>query len=135
MRKKSFLKRLKAVSAGASMADMAMLLLIFFMATTSTEPPKGVEVQLPQAKVEGAEQDSLYITVTEDAVYLDSEMTTYSGLSDMLAMRSGETDRTVSITADKGLRYEKMSQVMKLLREHDFLNIVFMANPGDSYGR
>ncbi len=129
MKKGSFLKKLKAVSAGASMADMAMLLLVFFMATTSTEPPKGVEVELPKASVQGAEQDSLYLTVTADAVYLDSERSSYEDLGDLLSMRGGETDRTVSITADRALPYKNMSEVLKLLREHDFLNIVFMAQP------
>ena len=111
------------------MADMAMLLLVFFMATTSTEPPKGVEVELPKASVQGAEQDSLYLTVTADAVYLDSERSSYEDLGDLLSMRGGETDRTVSITADRALPYKNMSEVLKLLREHDFLNIVFMAQP------
>ena len=60
----SFLKKLKPVSIGSAMADMALLLLVFFMATTTTEPPRGVEVELPKALTQGAEQDSLYITVS-----------------------------------------------------------------------
>lgn len=132
MKKNSILKKMKIVSASASMADMAMLLLIFFMATTSTEPPKGVEVRLPKAKVQSAEQDSLYLTVTGDALYLDSEKYSYDELPNLLLMRSGENDRTVSITADRGLEYGRMSQVLKVLRENNFLNVVFMAQPEGS---
>lgn len=131
----SFLKKLKPISTGAAMADLALLLLIFFMASTTTEPPKGVEVNLPKAQTEGAEQDSIYISVSSDAkIYYDSRPITLEELSDDLAMRSGEKDRIISITADKNLPYSTIQKLLDVLKERDFLNVVFMAEPKESEG-
>ena len=126
----SFIKKIKVISFGSAMADMAFLLLIFFMITTSTEPPKGAEVNLPQAKTKGAEQDSLYISISNKAkLYFDGQPITLTGLRDKLAMRQGEVEKTVAITADKDLDYSIVAEVLSLLREKDFLNIVFMSVP------
>jgi biopolymer transport protein ExbD len=130
MKSRSFLKKLSIISFGASMADIAMLLLVFFMATTSTEPPKGVDVNLPKALTSGAEQDSFYITISMSGnIYIDGNPVTLSQLRDHLAMRLGEKDRVVSVTADKNLSYAQVSTVLDLLRDLDFLNVVFMSEP------
>ena len=130
MYKSTFLKKLHSFSLGASAADMAMLLLVFFMATTTAEPPKGVTVDLPQALTQGAEQDSIYISISKDGiVYLDGKETSMSELSDQLALRQNEKDRIVSITADKDLDYAVIANVINVLRQYDFLNVMFIANP------
>ena len=127
---KSFMKKLKLLSLGSAMADMAMLLLVFFMATTTTEPPKGVEVDVPKAKTVGAEQDSLYISISKKGdLYFDGKPTDIDTLRDLLAMRGGEIDRPVAITADKSLDYAIIKNVLTALQEKEFLNIVFMSQP------
>ncbi len=129
----SFLKKIKVVSSGAAMADLAMLLLIFFMSSTTSEPPKGVEVKLPKAQTEGAEQDSFYISVSADGkYYFESREVDLDEISDNLAMRSGEKDRIISITADKNLPYEKIQKLLDILKSHEFLNVVFMAESRES---
>lgn len=128
--RRSFMRKLKSVSLGASMADLALLLLVFFMATTSTEPPKGVEVDVPKAKTVGAEQDSLYISIgKKGGLYFDGRATNLDDLKDLLAMRGGEIDRPVAITADKNLDYKTIKSVLDVLRDKEFLNIVFMSEP------
>ena len=128
MKEKSFLRKIKTASIGSAMADMALLLLVFFMATTTTEPPKGVEVELPAAFTSGAEQDSVYITVSSRGeYYFDGRKATLSEVSDYLAMRQSEKDRVVSITADKDLDYSVVSRLLTVLKEQDFLNVVFMS--------
>ena len=123
-----FMKKLKTAGMGAAMADMALLLLVFFMASTTTEPPKGVEVELPKAQTEGAEQDSLYISISNQGkIYFDGANLTLNDLYDRLAMRQGERDRIVAITADKSLPYKTIADLMDVLKKRDFLNIVFMA--------
>lgn len=126
----SFLKKIKPISTGAAMADLALLLLIFFMASTTTEPPKGVEVTLPKAQTEGAEQDSIYISVSSKGeIFYDSQRVSLEELSDHLAIRSGEKDRIISITADKDLPYKTIQKLLDVLKKRDFLNVVFMAEP------
>lgn len=130
MKYKSALSKLRAVSIGSSMADMAMLLLVFFMAATTSEPPKGVDVDLPHAVTEGAEQDTIYISIARDSqIYVDGESSSADDLRDYLAIHGGERDKTVSLTADKNLPYKTVNSVLEILREHDFLNVVFMAQP------
>jgi biopolymer transport protein ExbD len=135
MKKNTFLKKLKPIAIGSSMADMAMLLLVFFMATTTTEPPKGVEVDLPKAVTRGAEQDTLYVTIAKDGViYLDGKIVDLTQLNDGLANRQREKDKTVSVTADKNLEYSQVARVLAVLQDQDFLNIVFMSEPREGAG-
>jgi len=129
---KSFLSRLKPISIGSAMADMALLLLVFFMASTSTEPPKGVEVNLPKAQTQSAEQDSLYVTIGKDGnVYFDGKPVSLEEMRDFLAMRGGESDRVISVTADKNLPYRIISSVLEVFQEQNFLNIVFMSEQSE----
>lgn len=128
MKARSFISKLKTVAIGTSMADMALLLLVFFMASTSTEPPRGVEVNLPHAETQGAEQESIYITLSRQGdLYVDGRRTTLQDLGDHLAMRQSEKDKIVSITADKNLEYRVIAGVLSSLRSQDFLNVVFMS--------
>ncbi len=135
MTTQSFLRKLKPIAFGTSMADMALLLLVFFMASTSTEPPRGVVVELPRATTQAAEQESLYVTVSQAGeIYLDGKKTGIQDLKDSLAMRQSEKDKIVSITADKNLEYRVIQSVLSALREQDFLNVVFMSESRDAGG-
>ncbi|MBN1500850.1 MAG: biopolymer transporter ExbD [Spirochaetes bacterium] len=128
--KKSMLSKIQMAGFGASMADIALLLLVFFMVTTSTEPPKGAEVELPTAVTQGAEQDTLYITISKNEnIFFDGRTIQLSELQDELLLRGLEKDRSISITADKSLPYESIQKVLNVLQESDFLNIVFMSEP------
>ena len=112
------------------MADLALLLLVFFMASTTTEPPKGVEVELPSAFTSGAEQDSVYITISSSGrYYIDGSASSLPDISDRLVMRRSEKDRAVSVTADRNIDYRVVSKLLNVLTDQDFLNIVFMSQP------
>jgi len=124
----SFMSRLKPIAIGSAMADLALLLLVFFMASTSTEPPRGVEVELPRARTQGAEQESIYVTISRQGdLYVDGRRMTLQDFHDHLAMRQTEKDRIVSVTADRNLDYMVVASVLSVLRTQDFLNIVFMS--------
>jgi biopolymer transport protein ExbD len=49
-------------------------------------------------------------------------------------MRKSERDRVVAVTADKNLDYSDVAKVLKVLRDNDFLNVVFMSEPRDQGG-
>jgi len=57
------------------MVDIAFLLLIFYMATTSFKPPEKLHVSLPasHSEIKLPESDMIYVTVTKD----DSVMVEY----------------------------------------------------------
>lgn len=135
MNQKSFLSKMAPVSIGASMADIAMLLLVFFMTATTIEPPKGAEVELPKALTQGAEQDSLYLTISKNGdLYFDARIVTEQELQDYLQIRRSEKDRVVAVTADKNLKYSRVERVLKILQRNDFLNIVFMSESKQNAG-
>ena len=126
----SFLKKIKMISLGSAMADIALLLLIFFMVATTSEPPKGIDVELPTAKTEGADQDSIYITIAKDGrVFYDGNFVTLDNLGILLGQRQSEKNTVVALTADKDLDYSQIQKVMSVLQDRDFLNVVFMAQP------
>ena len=126
--KRNFLKKLQIAATGAAMADMALLLLVFFMASTTTEPPKGVEVRLPTAQTEGAEQDSIYLSMSSAGdLYYEGEKINLDELSAKLEQRSLEKDNVVALTIDKEMPYSRVKAVLDVLKEREFLNVVFMA--------
>lgn len=132
----SFIKKIQFISIGSAMADMALLLLIFFMASTSSEPPQGVSVDIPRGYTESADQDSFYLTVSKNGeLYLDGQKMTKEELVSELTMRQGERDRTVSITADREMPYKEIKELLYLLQKEDFLNVVFMAEPSQGEGQ
>ncbi len=74
------------------MVDIAFLLLIFYMATTSFKPPEKLHVSLPasHSEIKLPESDMIYVTVTkEDSV----------------------------IKADKEVSYGTMNSIMNALQE------------------
>ena len=123
-------RKLKVASFASAMADMAFLLLVFFMASTSTEPPRGVEVDLPKAETQGAEQDSIYVSITAYGdIYFEGNPVSIEQLSDGLAMRGGEMDQPVAVTADKTLDYSIVANVLDVFSQNEFLNVIFMSEP------
>lgn len=68
------------------MVDIAFLLLIFYMATTSFKPPEKLHVTLPSShsEIKLPESDMIYITVTKE----DSVMVEY--ITKQKVMREGK---------------------------------------------
>ena len=68
------------------MVDIAFLLLIFYMATTSFKPPEKLHVSLPSShsEIKLPESDMMYVTVTKE----DSVMVEY--ITKQKVMREGE---------------------------------------------
>lgn len=130
MLKKSFLNKLRPIAIATAMSDMALLLLIFFMATTTTEQTRGKDVDLPVSVTRGAEQDNIYITITrQKEIIMDGKTVTLEELNNNLALRQSEKDRVIAIIADKNLNYAVISELLLVLQDQDFLNIIFMSQP------
>ena len=126
------------------MVDIAFLLLIFYMATTSFKPPEKLHVSLPasHSEIKLPESDMIYVTVTKD----DSVMVEYitkqkveregkvfsepvrhyqeatpSGLPVVItrirASVPGAYKWFVVIKADKEVSYGTMNSIMNALQE------------------
>ena len=130
MNKRDFIKKLRGASQTAAMADMAMLLLIFFLVTTVSELPEEAGIELPVAQTDGTEPNSYYVTLNrEGKIYWSNEVVGLSGLQEKLVENSHDNERKVVLNADRDLDYSAVAQVLEMLKEYDFLNVVFLSEP------
>jgi biopolymer transport protein ExbD len=108
--------------------DVAFLLLIFFMTTTSFKPPEPVQVQLPSSHVEiqVPETSVLVLTVGQDGTLvfqeglnsIDASIVAMTDLRSLVIQKRAANPRLrMAIKADKDVPYGVMSDVMKVLQE------------------
>jgi len=108
--------------------DVAFLLLIFFMTTTSFKPPDPIQVQLPSSHVEIQVPESDVIVLT---VGVDGEIAFQKGLNSpdaavvqmadlrnlILTNRANNPRLRMAVRADKDVKYGVMADIMKILQE------------------
>jgi len=114
------------VNAG-SMADIAFLLLIFFLVTTTIQEDQGVLVRLPEY-IENQEpidvDNSNVLTVlinTEDKLLIESESATVRDIPGLIREHVISPKRTpkqavISLTHDRGTSYATYLQVYDALK-------------------
>lgn len=107
-------KRMVAFST-ISLTDIVMLLLIFFLLTSSFVVQPGIKVKLPKAAT-GAqdESDKVYITVTQrERIYLNQKQVNRDELAQQLRqLLSDDPGKLVVIRADKDLSLEATIRVI-----------------------
>ncbi len=125
------------------MVDIAFLLLIFYMTTTSFKPPERMNVSLPasHSEIKLPESDMIYVTVTkEDSIlveYITKEKVNQEGKEVMEPVRHYEEANPttlpqvitqvrslpgaikwfVVIKADKEIKYGTMNSIMEALQK------------------
>jgi biopolymer transport protein ExbD len=125
------------------MVDIAFLLLIFYMTTTSFKPPEKLHVALPSShsEIKLPESDMIYVTVTkEDSIlveYITKEKVQREGKEAMEPVRHYEEATPLTlpsvinhvrslpgafswflvIKADKDVSYGTMSSIMTALQD------------------
>ena len=114
----------------ASMADIAFLLLIFFMVSTTFVRYRGLPVELPEAeKIQRIEtrRNLVYIWITKDGkICVNDMLADLNSLEDMMSRRMRENPRTiVSLRADEEVPYGKVSDVLQVLRRAEALRVNF----------
>jgi biopolymer transport protein ExbD len=108
--------------------DVAFLLLIFFMTTTSFKPPEPVQVKLPSSHVEFKvpESDVLVLTIGKDGelVFQEGLNSIHASIIDMkdlptliLQKRAQNRKLRMAIRADKDVPYGVMDKIMHILQE------------------
>lgn len=130
MSRRSFISKLRGASQTAAMADMALLLLIFFLVTTVSELPEEAAIELPIAETDGTEPNSYYITLNREGnLYWSNEEVTIEQLKNKLAENAHDNEKKVVINADRELDYTAIALILETLKEYDFLNVVFLSEP------
>jgi biopolymer transport protein ExbD len=110
----------------ASMADIAFLLIIFFMLTTSFSPEK-TSVTLPQSEIQSElSKDAAIIAISPQGLlsFTDGEqpafpLATYSDIGPLVAgMIKIFPEKEFLIKADREVRYEMVDSVLEQLRNN-----------------
>jgi biopolymer transport protein ExbD len=120
------------------MVDVAFLLLIFFMTTTSFKPPERVSVALPGSKSEihVPETKTIIITVNKDGeTYISDEDLSQTNLveKDQLVnaintWRAKNPAAVVVLKGDKEGEYGDMADVMNALAQSNTLRFNLMTD-------
>jgi len=124
------------------MVDIAFLLLIFYMATTSFKPPEARAVDLPEShsQIELPDKDIINLTVTkDDSVYVDfvkkmlieiegqmveskvrvvRKVDKYNVASEVLRARGEQIRALVVVKADHLANFGLMQDIMKQMQEN-----------------
>lgn len=126
--------RVRAGIPSASMADLALLLLIFFMTTTYFQVERGPALTLPGAAhgEEKSREDAVVLHVDPGgALYWGGRVVPVASLDDRLrAEREKRMVRRVMLYADRTTPFEKVHPVLQGLRGDRPLAIILAVEPG-----
>lgn len=103
----------------ASLTDIVMLLLIFFLLSSSFVVMPGVKVQLPKTKSSDTQTDrQTIITITSNGhLYYNSEEVTPAVLAQrLIPVIDADRNRVVIIRADKTVSLDRAVQVIDIAK-------------------
>lgn len=128
-----FKRKSKATSdiPDSSLADMAFLLLIFFMVSTTFPQEKPMRMPWPEAqateKLDEQRKNILHVFVTEDGgVFINDRQVPVSQISNMIAPRYADNRQLlISLRADRNTPYRTIYQIQQELQEAGALRLTF----------
>lgn len=112
-------QKLLTIFSFASLTDIVLLLLIFFLLSSSFVFQPGVKVQLPKAETGEPQADrSLIITLTEQgAIFLNTERLEVPELGPKLAALLPQMpDQVVVLKADRTVSLQQTVQVIDIAK-------------------
>ena len=117
----------------ASMADIAFLLLIFFMTTTIFKMEDGLPVTLPRAETAQKQKREKIMHIWIDAagrISINDKLVQTKQIEDiMVTMLSERPDLIVAFNADDRAPYGVVSDVMEELKDANAIRVSFTADP------
>jgi biopolymer transport protein ExbD len=136
MSKGGLKRKSKAASEipSSSLADMAFLLLIFFMVTTTFRKEEDRDVVFPEAeateKLETPRKDVLHVYVESDgAIYINDQLYTTDQVSNVIApMYAANTGMVVMLRSDRDVSYIQIDQILEELQAAGAVRVSFYTN-------
>lgn len=136
MSKGGLKRKSKAASEipSSSLADMAFLLLIFFMVTTTFRKEEDRDVVFPEAeateKLEEARKDVLHLFVEADgAIYINDVQYTTDQVSNVIApMYAENTGLVIMLRSDRDVSYVQIDQILTELQAAGAVRVSFYTN-------
>lgn len=117
----------------AGMTDIVLLLLIFFLLTSSFIPQMGIQVTLPQVDSSAPiEEQSVTVALTEEGTYFvnGSRVSSSRLVEEMRAARTSQ--RTLIMRADQGATVGQFATVASAARALDMRILVATERRGRS---
>lgn len=116
----------------SSLADIAFLLLIFFMVSTVFRQEKPRDIERPEAaatqKVDEKRKDILHLWVERDGtVFMNDAQVTMDNISNVVGPLYEQSERrlVVAIRSDKDVPYGTINQITEELRDAGALRVNF----------
>ncbi len=114
------------------LVDVVLLLLIFFMLTSSFITPVGVPVDLPESSAaEPQEKGNLVIVISEEGeLFIDDEPVSWDACRQRLASSLlASSDKVLILEADRQTRHGVVVRLMSLARELGWKRMAIAAQP------
>ena len=114
----------------ASLTDIVLLLLIFFLLTSSFVTQRGLRVELPDT-ASATPLEARYVSVSitaEGALFVDETATSADSLSATIAALRGERD-AIAVYADRDATVERLAAVAGAAAELD-MRVSVATDPG-----
>jgi biopolymer transport protein ExbD len=136
MRQGGLKRKSKAASEipSSSLADMAFLLLIFFMVTTTFRKEQKRDVVFPDAeatqKLEEPRKDVLHVYVeTDGSIYINDRLTPVENVSAVVAPLWAENrGLVVMLRSDRDVSYSRIDNILKELQAAGAVRVAFYTN-------
>ena len=116
----------------SSLTDIVMLLLIFFLLSSSFVTQQGIKVQLPKAETgETPNNRNIAISLTEKGqLFLNAERVTLETLGQKLsAALKSDKDRVVVIKADKNVTLQNTVRVIDIAKSAGASRFMIATSP------
>ncbi len=119
----------------ASLPDIVMLLLVFFLLSSSFVAQPGIKVQLPQAETaEPPVSKNITVTLTEGGkVFLNAQQVNLQNLGQRVAALLGSVeDKMVVIRADRNVTIQSTVQVIDVVKAAGATRFLIATKPVES---
>ena len=117
----------------SSMADIAFLLLIFFMVTTIFKMEDGLTVTLPRAETAAKQKREMIMRVWIDAagnISIQDKLVAVDQIFDIVTSALAENPLLIiAFNADHRTPYGTVSDVMEELKEANAVRVSFTSDP------
>ncbi len=117
----------------SSMADIAFLLLIFFMVTTIFKMEDGLPISLPRVETAQKQKREKIMHIWIDAggnIAINDKLVRVIQIGDILVnMLSERPDLIIAFNADDRAPYGVVSDVMDQLKEANAIRVSFTSDP------
>lgn len=119
----------------SSLADVAFLLLIFFMVSTTFRKERPRDIERPDAvataQVDAKRKDILHVWVDPDGtVFINDLLTPIDAIPPIVQQLYVETNRelVVAVRSDRSVPYGVINQITEALRDGGALRVNFATN-------